>query len=303
MTAGDLAEWPALVLTAGLATRLRPLSDIRAKGALPVAGEPLIGRILKWLRAAGVREAVVNLHHRPESITRIVGDGADWGMRVRYSWEREALGSAGGPRHALTLLDAPRFLIVNGDTLTDCSLRALVQQHIDTSARVTMAVVPRDVDRAVLADRSGHVTGFGPGGEHFIGVQAVEADVFHSLEDDVPHETVKHVYPRLVTLKPGSIRVYRSTAEFLDVGTPSDYLCTADVVAKREGRELDRGLGTSVHPTAEIRHSVLWDRVTIHERAVLTDCIVADDVVVPPEARYERRVLINTPDGLTVTAF
>ena len=59
---------PALVLTAGLATRLRPLSRVRAKAALPVAGEPLVERILRWLAAAGVEEFVLNLHHLPDAI-------------------------------------------------------------------------------------------------------------------------------------------------------------------------------------------------------------------------------------------
>jgi mannose-1-phosphate guanylyltransferase len=303
MRALDLSRWPALVLTAGLAIRLRPLSEVRAKAALPLGGEPLVGRILTWLRASGVRHAVLNLHHRPESITRLVGDGAAWDMHVRYSWEREVLGSAGGARHALTLLDAPRFLIVNGDTLTDCSLAELAQHHLDTGARVTMAVVPRTVDRAVAADPSGVVTGFGPGDEHFIGVQAVDADVFGSLDDEVADETVKKVYPRLIVAQPGSVRAYRSRAEFLDVGTPSDYLKTAGIVATREGRALDRGADVRIHATAAIRHSLLWDRVTVCERAVLTDCIVADDVVVPAEARYEQCVLIRGADGLTVTPF
>ena len=72
----DLSQWPALVLTAGLATRLQPLSSVRAKAALPVAGEALITRILRWLHAAGIRRVVLNLHHRADSITRIVGDGS-----------------------------------------------------------------------------------------------------------------------------------------------------------------------------------------------------------------------------------
>ncbi len=120
---------PRWYLTAGLATRLRPLSEVRAKAALPVAGTPIIGRILAWLRDAGVQRVIVNLHHRPESITRVVGDGSAWGLEVRYSWERRVLGSAGGPRHALPLLDAPRFLVINGDTLTDCNLADLVRTH------------------------------------------------------------------------------------------------------------------------------------------------------------------------------
>src|SRR4029453_15030678 len=109
---------PALVLTAGLATRLRPLSFVRAKAALPIGDRAIVQRILQWLSGHGVNDAVLNLHHLPHTITRIVGDGAAEGVRVRYSWEMPVLGSAGGPRRALPLPASPTFLIVNGDTLT-----------------------------------------------------------------------------------------------------------------------------------------------------------------------------------------
>ena len=74
----------ALVLTAGLGTRLRPLTDVRAKPAIPVAGEPMIRRILAWLVSQGIDDLVLNLHHRPETLTARVGDGRDLGARVRY---------------------------------------------------------------------------------------------------------------------------------------------------------------------------------------------------------------------------
>ena len=94
----------ALVLTAGLGTRLRPLTYLRAKAAVPINGETLARRAVRWLASQGVTDLVLNLHHHPESITASVGDGSDLGARVRYSWEQPLLGSAGGPRHALPLL-------------------------------------------------------------------------------------------------------------------------------------------------------------------------------------------------------
>ena len=149
------------MLTAGLATRLQPLSSVRAKAALPVAGDALITRILRWLHAAGIRRVVLNLHHRADSITRIVGDGSRLDLAVRYSWESEILGSAGGPARAVPLLESDRFLIVNGDTLTDVDLRAVATQHVNTNAMVTMAVVDADPRyNAILADQAGIVTGF-----------------------------------------------------------------------------------------------------------------------------------------------
>jgi NDP-sugar pyrophosphorylase family protein len=299
----DLSPWPALVLTAGLATRLRPLSDVRAKAALPVGGEAIISRILRWLRDAGIRRVVLNLHHRAHTVTRVVGDGADWNLEVRYSWENPVLGSAGGLKRALPLLEAERFLVVNGDTITDCGLKAVAAQHVETGAAVTMAVIPRQLDRAVIADETGIVTGFGPGGEHFIGVQALDARALTAVREDVPSETVKELYPALIAERPGSVRVYRSAAEFLDVGTPEDYLETVDIICARERRRLDSGTGVKVHPTATVRHSVLWDRVTVQERAELIDCVVGDDVLIPVGRKYERCSLVNGEQGLVVAPF
>ena len=160
---------PALLLCAGLGTRLRPLSSVRAKPAVPVAGEPLVRRILRWLSANGVDDVVLNLHHLPETVCAVVGDGADLGLRARYSWENPVLGSAGGPRRALPLLGSDRFLVVNGDTLTDMALSGLVGEHDRSGALVTLVVVPNSApDRygGVLVDDEGAVTGFVGRGSH-----------------------------------------------------------------------------------------------------------------------------------------
>lgn len=307
----DVSAWPALVLTAGLATRLRPLSDVRAKAALPVAGSAIIGRILSWLRDAGVRRVIVNLHHRPESITRLVGDGSEWGLQVRYSWERQVLGSAGGPRHALSLLDAPRFLVVNGDTLTDCSVPDLVQRHEMSGARVTMAVVPGDVQRygGVLVGEDGRVVGFGRSAPegcrslHFIGAQAVEASVFANLPDGEPHETVRSLYPQLIAASSGGVAAFESRAEFLDVGTARDYHQTVLALTEREGRPIDVGEDSRIAPNARLVNTIVWDRVTIERHTELINCIVADDVVVPSGTRYEHATLVRTDRGLQAQPF
>ena len=310
----DLAGWPALVLTAGLATRLRPLSNLRAKAAMPVAGAPLVGRILTWLRQAGVRRVVLNLHHRPETITRVVGDGSPWDLEVRYSWEPQILGSAGGPRRARPLLDAERFLIVNGDTLTDCDLGALAARHVESGALVTMAVVAGDVARygGAVVDVNGNITGFArathtsptppalpaPAVLHFIGAQAVEARAFDDVPEDQPFEIVRTLYPRLIAAAPASVAAFQSTAEFLDVGTAQDYLDTVARIAAREQQSFDRGNAVSIAPDAEISETVIWDRVTIGRGVRLHRCVVGDDVTIPDGLQFEQRVLVATPSGL-----
>jgi NDP-sugar pyrophosphorylase family protein len=285
---------PALVLTAGLATRLRPLSFVRAKAALPVAGQPLIIRILRALRAAGVSEAVLNLHHLPHTLTRIVGDGSDLGLRVRYSWENPVLGSAGGPRQALPLLGASTFLIVNGDTLADLDIGALIAAHQRSGALVTMAVVgAADPQKygGIAASPDGAVTGFTKRGStqpshHFVGVQVAEAGAFAPLAPGTAYESVAAVYPALISDRPGSVRVHVCDADFLDIGTPDDYLRTSLLLSRREGTGPLRGTGTRVDATARIEESILWDDVEVGAGSMLRQCIVTDGARVPEDTSW-----------------
>ena len=299
---------PALVLTAGLGTRLRPLSYVRAKGALPLAGEPLARRILRWLHEAGVRDAVLNLHHLPQTLTRAIGDGSDLDMRIRYSWEAAVLGSAGGPRRALSLLQ-PRgnatdgsFLIVNGDTLTDVDIPALVADHRSSGALVTMAVIPNTEPGkygGVTADAEGRFTGFVPRGStepsfHFIGVQAAERRAFESVPANTSYE-VRTLYTALAAAELGSIRVLQTNAGFLDIGTPADYLNTALLIAARDGVSTV-GARTRVDFGARIERSVLWDDVMVHKGAMLKECVVADGAVVPADTSWHG-VTLRVPTG------
>ena len=284
---------PALVLTAGQATRLRPLSFVRAKAALPVAGEPLARRILRTLRAAGVTDAVLNVHYLPETLTARVGDGSDIGVRVRYSWEVPVLGSAGGPRRALPLL-GPTFLIVNGDTLTDVDVSAVVAAHRRHGALVTMAVIPNTEPEkygGVAVDGDGIVTGFVRRGSttpscHFIGVQVAEAEAFAALPDNVPHESVGALYPALIDSRRDAIRAYVCAAEFMDIGTPADYLATSLLLSQRDGSGPAPGRGTRIHPLARIEESILWDDVEVGDGAMLRQCVVTDGVRVPDDTSW-----------------
>lgn len=297
--------WPALVLAAGYGTRLRPLSDVRAKAALPVAGRPLIVRLLERLRAGGVSRVVINLHHRAETIASVVGDGARLGLEVRYSWEPEPLGSGGGPARALPLLEADRFFVLNADTLADVSLGELAAAHLASAAIATLAVTPADLGRynALLADTEGRFSGVVPRGTagaalppgqrpwHFVGVQAVNASAFAAVDPTRPSETVREIYPALWAARPGSVRAFPSTGTFVDIGTPGDYYDTVCRVAAAEGRPLDCGSNCAIAPSARVEASILWDRVRVLDRAHVTRCIVTDDVTVPEGVRYDRMVI------------
>jgi NDP-sugar pyrophosphorylase family protein len=282
---------PALVLTAGLATRLRPLSLVRAKAALPVAGRPLVARIVDWLRANGVTDVVLNLHHLPQTLTRVLGDGHDFAVRVRYSWETPVLGSAGGPKRAAPILGAPRFLVVNGDTLTTLALAPLLEDHRRSGALVTMAAVPNaepEKYSGLLAAPDGAFAGVAPRGSrtpsyHYFGVQIVEAAAFDSVPADTPFESVAALYPALHVARPGSVRVFPTETAYHDIGTPLDYYTTSIAFAEREG-------------TASPHRSVLWDDVDVGTGATVERCIVTDGVRIPPRTSWADRI-IRRRDG------
>jgi NDP-sugar pyrophosphorylase family protein len=290
---------PALVLTAGLATRLRPLSLVRAKAALPVAGVPLVRRILTRLREGGVTDVVMNLHHLPHTLTARVGDGSDLGLRVRYSWEVPVLGSAGGPRRALPLLDAATFFVVNGDTLTSVDLGAALEAHRRSGALVTMVVIPNaepDKYSGLEIDADGSVVGLVPRGSsrgsyHVIGIQVAQADAFASVPENVPYESVGALYPDLIRSRPGSVRVHVCETEFFDIGTPADYLRTSTLLSAREGVGLAHGTGTRVHPTARVVDSELWEDVSVGEGAYLRECVVTDGADVPADTSWTGVIL------------
>jgi MurNAc alpha-1-phosphate uridylyltransferase len=109
----------AMILAAGRGERMRPLTDHTPKPLLEAGGRPLIGHHLVALARAGVREVVINHAHLGAQIEQALGDGAAWGLRIRYSPEAVALETGGGIFQALPLLGADPFIVVNGDVWTD----------------------------------------------------------------------------------------------------------------------------------------------------------------------------------------
>jgi MurNAc alpha-1-phosphate uridylyltransferase len=130
----------AMVLAAGRGERMRPLTDTIPKPLAPVAGRPLIGYHLASLARAGIRDIVINLAWLGGQIREVLGEGEDYGVRIRYSDEGpEALETGGGIFNALPLLGTEPFLVVNGDTWTDMDFGSLT---LEPGADARLVLVP-----------------------------------------------------------------------------------------------------------------------------------------------------------------
>lgn len=134
----------AMVLAAGYGKRMRPLTDNMPKPLLPVAGKPLIEYTLERLAAAGFRRVVINLGHLGHKIRERLGDGAHWGLQIRYSVEREEepLETAGGIIKALPLLGRGPFLVVNGDVWCDFDPARWLERPLPVGCPGRLLMVP-----------------------------------------------------------------------------------------------------------------------------------------------------------------
>jgi NDP-sugar pyrophosphorylase family protein len=177
----------AMILAAGHGTRLAPLTNTRAKAVVPFLNRPLLDYSLEWLRRCGFREVVVNLHHLPETVSRLYrDDAASFGLEVHFSIEDRILGTAGGPRKVVDRL-GDRVLIVNGDVATTLSIGVLWGHHQESGALATMALHagPRAQDHpGIQVDDHGavvHIPGVGTGRKADVGAADGAAGCFTGI--------------------------------------------------------------------------------------------------------------------------
>ena len=152
----------AMIMAAGLGTRLRPITDEMPKPMVPVLNRPVMEHILELLARHGFTEVIANLHWFPELIRDRFGDGSRFGIELRYSEEEALLGTAGGVRKAADFLGED-FLVISGDALTDIDLAAMREFHRSHGGIATLAtkrVADTDQFGVVITDTDGRVQGF-----------------------------------------------------------------------------------------------------------------------------------------------
>src|ERR671915_262176 len=131
----------ALILAGGEGTRLRPLTSTVPKPVVPLVDRPFIAFMLDWLHGHGIDDVVMSCGHLASGVRNVLGDGSAFGLRLRYMEEREPLGTGGALKFAEPLLDE-RFVMLNGDVLTDLDITAQLDQHERTGAVATLALTP-----------------------------------------------------------------------------------------------------------------------------------------------------------------
>lgn len=292
----------ALVLAAGYGTRLRPLTEELPKPLLPVLGRTLLARTLDALAAVGCEAVAINLHHLSDSIPAAVGER--WGaMPLVYSREDPILGTLGAflPLRPF-FAGCDEVLLVNGDSLCDWPLAALLARHRRGGAAATILVAGRPDPRAfgggLALDRRGRVTAirtdraFGEVHRRYVyaGAYVLRPELLARIPEGTPSDSMNDLFlPMLAAGGPplGSLVTWRP---WHDLGTPARYLDGVSDWARREaGREGTWvSPGATVDPGARLERSVVEAGARVAGGAEVAASLVMGGAVVEAGARLER---------------
>jgi mannose-1-phosphate guanylyltransferase len=199
----------AMLLGAGLGTRLRPITYEMPKPLVPILGQPVMAHILRLLAGHGFRDVISNVHYFPDMIRDRFGDGSEYGIRLSYSFEEKLLGTAGGVRNVREFLGDETFLIISGDALTDIDLGAVVARHRKAGGIGTLALKPVDDPSqlgVVILNEDGRIQGFQekPDPAEALsdlgscGIYVFEPEIFDYFPDKEFVDWARDVFPTLL---------------------------------------------------------------------------------------------------------
>ena len=250
---------PAIILVGGLGTRLRPLTDHTRKDMLPLVDRPQLAYTFEHLRRFGVTRAIVSCGYLPTQIQEHFGD--QYGdLRLEYRVEEEPLDTGGAIRFAAEGIDEP-FFALNGDSLRETDLDALVEFHRARRTRATILLTPvEDPSRygLVRVDGEGRVLSFleKPRPEEIdtnlinAGLYVLEPDVLELIPPGRPVSIEREIFPELVEEQ--AVYGVALPGYWLDIGTPEAYLqAHRDVLERNFVTELGDGLGSDYTLVAE----------------------------------------------------
>jgi NDP-sugar pyrophosphorylase family protein len=300
----------AMILAAGLGTRLRPLTLERAKPAIPLLGKPLLVRLIEHLVNQGVTDFRVNLHHLPETLESIFASPPHGSLPVSFSHEDKILGTAGGLKANDSFFDDGTFVMANADIVTDFPLAPALAFHRERGALATLLLYPQTAPYRyvpVRIDQEGNLHHFkkgpaAPGSLQptvyvFTGIHILEPEIFEFIPRHGFFEINDQVYP--AALRAGKrVLGFPAQGYWNDVGDPARYLsaqremflrcckdpflCIAQDATVAPGAALgpyvSAAAGCIIEAEASAQDAILWEGAHVTRAAVLRNCIVGSGV-------------------------
>lgn len=290
----------AVILVGGFGTRLRPLTLTTPKNLLPVVHKPMVERVVAHLASHGVTDAVLSLGYKPDTFLDAYPDGECAGVKLTYAVEAEPLDTAGAIRFAAGEAGiSERFVVVNGDVLTDLDVTRLVRFHEASGAEGTIALhTVEDPSRygVVVTDVAGQVEAFvekppiqeAPSLRINAGTYVFESSILSRIPAGRKVSVERETFPDMV--KSGTLYALDGSAYWLDAGTPETYIQANLDLLPADGVGSVHELAT-IDPDAQIERSVVGAGVTIAAGATVVDAVILPGATIEAGARVQRSVV------------
>jgi mannose-1-phosphate guanylyltransferase len=297
----------ALILAGGKGTRLRPLTENLPKPIVPIGNEPFLLRQIQSLKNAGVTDIILSTGYQPLAIERALGDGSDYGVKLKYLVEPTPLGTAGAYKFAERFLHTST-IVLNGDILTDINLKEVAAQHRRYNSTATIVLTPVDNPAAyglVETDTENRVIRFleKPKAEDLAkikintinaGIYVLETRVLDYIPAGENHSFEYQLFPCLLKNRENFHAFIAEDNYWLDIGTPQRYLqAHHDLIAGKiknlqitksnnfkssNEAEVDGrswiAEGCVIKPKARVINSVLGKGVVIEENSIVQNSVI-----------------------------
>ena len=295
----------ALILAGGKGTRLRPLTVYTPKPIVPICNRPFLLYQIDTLRRAGIVDITLSLSYQPNKIEQLLGDGSDYGVKLKYTVEPQPMGTAGAYKFAEDLIREPT-VVFNGDILTDLDLKAMIREHNERQAVATIVLAPVENPQAyglVETEKDGRIRRFleKPKPDEITtnninaGTYILEPKVLDFLPAGENYSFEYGLFPDLLKRKEPFYAHIPPRTYWIDIGTPERYLRVhQDLLANRVSRfhikerrgqfdaatvaEIDDlsmiGDDCQIKPGAQIINSVLGQGCFVEERARVENSVI-----------------------------
>lgn len=283
----------AMILAAGLGTRLRPLTSNIPKALVPVGNRPVIDRVIQYLKAQGVSEIVVNAHHHHQQIVKYLDGGRPFGLNIEVRVEPEILGTGGGIKNTEDFWDADPFIVINSDIITDIDLAEAYEAHKKGGNLATLVLHNHEPFNQIRIDERLNIMDIAKenrsGRLAFTGIHIIEPGLLAHIKRGVYSNIIDYYRELIKSGKPivahvskghywrdiGSIRSYILANKETLKGTSS--LVGSGFHIEASARLMDWaviGEKAVLEHDVEVRRSILWENVKVKRGIKVIDSIV-----------------------------
>ncbi len=290
----------ALILVGGFGTRLRPLTCTRPKPMFPIANVPLLERTIEHLKRFGVSEVILAVHYQTELIRSHFGRGEKWGITVRYSEEKEPMGTAGAIKFAQEFIqENDKLIVLNSDIVAYIDFRKMEQFHDQKSATATIALKQvHDPSRfgVVELDEQSRIMKFieKPTPQQTksklinAGAYILNASVLDLIPNGQPQSIERDTFPKLA--KKANLYGFQYEGLWIDTGNAQDYL-----QANREVLEYELQTNASISPSAQIDPTVKINAPVI----IGEGCVIKSGATIGPHVSLGNRCHVDQHTTIT----